>query len=107
MGHARFVNSAREPLFGEPARERAKSFDFVAVGTELGLEGDAREFGEIVGEPTFLVHFPEEFGVGKARAQDALVSGAYQSLRVPIQIDHRQKARHPRSREAPSPPRAW
>ena len=93
MGHASLLNSTSEPLFGEPARERADSLNFFSVGTKLGLKDHARLFGQIVGEATFLVELPEEFGVSKARAQDALMSGADESLGVAIEVDHREKVR--------------
>src|SRR3984893_9856570 len=54
VSHSRFVNSARDPLLGEPARERADSFHFIAVRAKLRLKRYAREFWQIVDEPTFL-----------------------------------------------------
>ena len=90
-----FARPLVEALAG--MQERKLSFVYAKLKTEiktkLGLKRDASKFGQIVGEPTFLVHFPEKFGVRKARPQYALVPRLHQPLRVSIQIDHRQKVR--------------
>ena len=93
VGDIGVMNSTRKPLLGKPACQSAHALDLVAIASQLRLEGDLVKFWQIVGEPTFLVGFPEELGVGETRTQDAFMSGAHQSAGIAIQIDDRKEMR--------------
>src|SRR5690242_15449884 len=82
-----------EPLLGQPARDVANTLHFVTVAAQARFVGNPVEFREIVGEPTFLIGFPEELGVGKAGAKDTFVSGANDAFGVFVGVDDRQKMR--------------
>src|SRR4029077_7558054 len=88
------LNQAKiEPLFRQPAREGADALDLVAVTTEARFVGNAFEFREVVGEPTFLVRLPKKLRVGEACLEDPLVSGTNETLGVLGQIDDGEEMR--------------
>src|SRR5204863_6842271 len=91
--NVRVEHAQVEPLLGAPASEAADAFDFVAIAAEPRFVGDTFEFGQIVGQPTFLIRLPEKLCVGEARAKDALVAGADHPFGVLIDIDDGQKVR--------------
>src|SRR6266849_1071816 len=82
-----------EPLLGRPAGDGANALDFVAVAAEARFIGNALELRQIVGEPTLLVGGPEELRVGKARAEDTLVSRADDAFGIARDVNHREEAR--------------
>jgi hypothetical protein len=82
-----------EPLFCKPAGDGADAFDFVAIAAEAGFVGNTLELREIVGEPTLLIGLPEELGVGETCAENALVPGTDDALRVAGDIDDREEVR--------------
>jgi len=66
------------------AKHRAQfcAKDHHAIGliqhrAEFGVEGQRRQFGAIFFELEFDIFADEEIGVGKARAQDMLISFSY------------------------------
>ena len=93
IGHVRLHHAEVVPLLGEPAGNGAHAFDLGVIAAEARFVGDFVELGKDVRQPNFLVGLPEEARIGKARAQDAFVPGADQSLRILGQIDHRQEVR--------------
>src|SRR6266436_3098353 len=93
LGDVSLQHAKVEPLLGQPAGDGADAFDFVAVAAEAGFIGDALEFRQIVGEPTLLVGGPEELRVGKARAEDTLVSGADDAFGIACDVNHREEVR--------------
>ena len=64
-----------------------------AIAAEARFVSDRREFWQVVGQPTFLIRFPEKFRVGEARTQDALVPRSHVPLRIAGKVDDREKMR--------------
>ncbi len=93
IGDVRLHHAEVVPLLGEPAGNGAHAFDLGVVAAEARFVGDLVELGKDVRQPNFLIGLPEEARIGKARAQDAFVPGADQSLGILGQIDHRQEVR--------------
>src|ERR1700730_16264745 len=84
IGNARFMNSTRKPLFGKPTGKSAHALDFIGVASELRVESDLGQFGEIVGEPTLLIGVPEKLGIREPGAQHTFVTRLDQTLSVAV-----------------------